>query len=135
MKGALALAIAALTLAGCGSSIPTAPAQTWLAVHGPRDWTAPEAMSLEIGDRAWTMTPAGGSGVVTPDIADQAHVRLIGMETCREYAAFDISAGSSWIIRFEEDGAVTVEDAAGGPREMGPGLVEGPPSVCSTPES
>ncbi len=89
-------------------------------------------MTLEVGEAAWSITPPGVGGVVTPDLADPAEVRLVGVETCREYAAFDITPGSAWIMRFAADGSVTVEDAAGGAREMGPGLVEGPRSNCES---
>ena len=133
MRRAL-IAISVTTLTGCASLAPEAPAepggQTWLAVHGPRDWMPSEPMSLEIAEGAWTITPDGGGGVVTPDLAGPAEVRLFGVETCREYALFDIAPGSAWIIRFAQDGSVSVEDAAGHAREIGPGLVEGPRSSC-----
>ena len=127
------ISIVAVILAGCASSTPepttARPAQTWLAVYGP---FPSEPMSLEIGESAWSITTGGGGGVVTPDLTDQANVRVIGIETCREYASFDITPGSAWIIRFATDGSVTVADAAGRAREMGPGLVEGPPGNCDT---
>jgi len=126
--------VVAISLAGCAFSLPQPtsqpPEQTWLAVHGPRDWIPSEPMSLEIDDAAWSITPLAGGGVVTPDLTDQASVRLIGLETCREYASFDITAGSAWIIRFAPDESVTVENAAGQAQETGPGLVEGPFSDC-----
>lgn len=126
--------IVAISLGGCAFPMieprAQAPAQTWLAVHAPRDWMPSEPMTLEIGEGAWSLTPSGGGGVVTPDLIDRANVRLIGMETCREYAFFNIAPGSAWIIRFAPDESVTVEDAATLEHEAGPGLVEGPPSDC-----
>ena len=132
MRRVLALtSIIATSLAGCAfpTPVPTtgAPAQTWLAVYGP---LPSEPMSLEVGEGAWSITPSGGGGVVTPDLTEQAKVRVIGMETCREYASFDITPGSAWIIRFATDGLVTVEDAIGQAHDMGPGLVGGPASDC-----
>ena len=126
--------VVVISLAGCAFHLPQPtsqpPEQTWLAVHGPRNWIPSEPMSLEVDRAAWSVTPLGGGGVVTPDLTDQAGVRLIGLETCREYASFEITPGSAWIIRFAPDESVTVEDAAGQAHEMGPGLVEGPPSDC-----
>jgi hypothetical protein len=137
MKRVLAsIAILGMAVAGCASlttgTPANSPAQTWLAIHGPRDWIAPEPMTLEVGEAAWPITPPGVGGVVTPDLADRAEVRLVGVETCREYAAFDITPGSAWIMRFAANGSVTVEDAAGGAHEMGPGLVDGPRSNCES---
>ncbi len=134
MRRVLALTwIIAISLAGCAFPLPEptqSPAQVWLAVYGPRDWIPSESMNLRIGEGVWSITPSGGGGVATPDLTQQATVRLIGMETCREYASFDIAPGSAWIIRFAPDDSVTVEDAAGQAHEMGPGLVEGSPNEC-----
>lgn len=130
------ISILAMTLAGCAlttpQSAPESPSQTWLAVHGPRDWFPTEEMSLEIGDAAWAITPAGGGGVVTPDLSQASKVRLVGIGDCRAYASFSVTPGSAWIIRFAADGSVTVEDAAGQAHEMGPGLVERQPSGCES---
>ncbi len=128
------ISILVMGLAGCAPAAPeTRPepgVQTWLALRGPPDWIASEPMSLEIAERGWQITSDGGLGVVTPNLTGPAEVRLIGVETCREYAALDIAPGSAWIIRFATDGSVIVEDAAGQAQEMGPGLVDGPRSSC-----
>lgn len=129
---ALPLVALAISVAGCVLRMPEPPLppQTWLSVDGLRDWAHSEQMSLEVGERAWSITPLGGPGVVTPALTEPAHVRLVGLETCQEYASFDITPGSAWIINFALDGSVTVVDAAQVAHAMGPGLVEGPPSDC-----
>jgi hypothetical protein len=124
--------IAAVVLSGCGGLSTSNPAEspTWLAVRGPVDWIPPEPMSLEIDGSAWSITPEGGGGVVTPEVTTSAEVRLLAVEGCHLYASFEVAPGSAHVISFAADGSVAVVDVAGQAREMGPGLVERPPTGC-----
>lgn len=117
-------AIAMLLALGACAPIP-APSvtrQTWVAVHAPADWVAPQEMSLEVGHRAWSISPEGGPGVVARDLSGAATVRLIGAEDCRLYASFEAVPGARYAIRFADDGSVSVRAVE--EMETGPGLVE-----------
>lgn len=122
-----------LVLSGCSIAHPTPspdpnalpgimPAQTWVGVHVPADWVAPQEMSLELGDQAWSITVNGGSGVVSRDLSEITSVRLVGVEDCHVYAAFEAAPGALYSIRFEDDGSVSVNNISF--MEAGPGLVE-----------
>lgn len=123
-----------LALSGCTHPQPPAPSaatqQTWVAVHAPADWVAPQELILEVGDRAWSITPDAGPGVVAHDIAGTATVRLVGVEDCRVYAAFEVVPGARYSIRFADDGSASVRTVE--MMETGPGLVERPdgPTDC-----
>lgn len=124
-----------LALGGCASLAPpeqepAAPRQTWVAVHAPADWVAPQEMSLEVGDEAWSITVDGGPGVVAYDLPAVTIVRLIGVDDCHVYAAFDAAPGGFYSIRFADDGSVSVDEVE--VMETGPGLIErdGGPTGC-----
>ena len=82
--------ILAVALAACASPPPETPRPslglTWIAVLGPMDWMPPQEMSLEMDGRAWSITPPGGGGVVTPDLTAPARVRLVTVIDCRVYS-------------------------------------------------
>lgn len=127
-----AVVVLLLALAGC-SLLPTpspdpdarpsiVPGQTWVAVHTPADWVAPQEMSLEVGNQAWSITVDGGPGVMVHDLSEVALVRLVGVEDCHAYAAFQAAPGSFYSIRFADDGSVSVEEVE--MMETGPGLTK-----------
>lgn len=130
MRGAVVLLF--LAVGGC-SLLPASrpdpaahpgvvPAQTWVAVHTPADGVAPQEMSLEVGEHAWSITVDGGPGVVADDLPEVTLVRLVGMEDCHVYAAFDAAPGGLYSIRFADDGSVSVDEVE--VMEAGPGLNE-----------
>jgi hypothetical protein len=132
VRAAIAMLIA---LGGCASLAspepdPGAPRQTWVAVHTPADWVAPQEMSLEVGAQAWSITVEGGPGVVATDLSAVAAVRLIGVDDCHVYAAFDGAPGGLYAIRFADDGSVSIDQVEA--VETGPGLIErdGGPTDC-----
>ena len=113
-----------LLLTGCSIALPTPrpdpaaqpgpiPTRTWVGVHVPAGWVAPQEMSLEVGDQAWSITVDGGAGVVSPDLSEI---------DCQILAAFEATPGAFYSIRFADDGSVSVEEVAD--MDAGPGLVE-----------
>jgi hypothetical protein len=118
----------ALALSACVGRMP--PAQTWIGISGPPDWTPPEELRLEVAGEAWGLRVQDGGGVVTPELQATAFVRLIGVESCETYAGFEAEPGSAHAIRFADDGSAEVIDVTGQPTEMGPGLTESPPTRC-----
>lgn len=122
-----------LLLTGCSIALPTPrpdpaaqpgliPTRTWVGVHVPADWVAPQEMSLEVGDQAWSITVGGGAGVVSPDLAEISSVKLVGVDDCHVFAAFEATPGAFYSIRFADDGSVSIEEVAG--MEAGLGLVQ-----------
>ena len=135
-----AVVVLLLALGGC-SLLPTpspdpdarpgvVPGQTWVAVHTPADWVAPQELSLEVGSQAWSITVDGGPGVVAYDLSEDTPVRLVGVDDCHAYAAFQAAPGGFYSIRFADDGSVSVNEIE--MMEMGPGLAErdGGPTGC-----
>jgi hypothetical protein len=98
------------------------PNPVTVAVHGPRDSEPPEELILQIGDTGWF----GYGGVASVDARGSLPVRLIGRESCTVYASLVALPGSAWIIRFGEDGPVSLEDWTGRGMDSGPALVERP---------
>jgi len=128
-----ALAVLLLVTSGCSTAVPTltpeeaalpagSHAQTWIGVHVPADWVPPQEMSLEIGDQAWSITVDGGAGVVSLDLSEISSVKLVGVDDCHVYAAFEAAPGGFHSIRFADDGSVSIGEPAF--MEAGPGLVE-----------
>ena len=126
-----ALAPLLLLLTGCSIALPTPtpdpaaqpgviPTRTWVGVHVPADWVAPPEMSLEVGGQAWSITADGGAGVVSPDLSEIRSVRLVGVDDCHVFAAFEATPGAFYAIRFADDGSVSIEEVA--VMEAGPGL-------------
>lgn len=120
-------------LTGCSIALPTPtpdpaaqpgliPTRTWVGVHIPADWVAPQDMSLEVGDHAWSITVDGGAGVVSTDLSEISSVMLVGIDDCHVFAAFEATPGALYSIRFAADGSVSIEEVAD--MEAGPGLVE-----------
>jgi hypothetical protein len=122
MRTYLIWALLAMALAGC--TFPTA--EIWVTVTGSGDWEPPEELVLEIGDTSWD----GSGGVASVATASNLDVRLIGRESCQSYVGFRAELGTSWVIRFIEDGSVQVEDWTGRGVEPGPALGAVEPSGC-----
>jgi len=106
---------------------PPDETQTWVSVRGPAisRWTVPDAMSLEVGNSAWAITPEGGLGVVAADLRGPVIVRLVGVSDCHVYATFEAMPGSRYVIQFGTllgPEAITVEEVD--IMEYRPGLVE-----------
>jgi hypothetical protein len=122
-------------LTGCSIGFPTptpdpaampgvVPAQTVIGVFGPADWVPPQELSLEIGDQAWSILAEGGHGVAGRNLSDVTFVRLVGVDDCHVYAAFEAAPGAFYSIRFAEDGSVSVKDITAQGIEDGPALGE-----------
>jgi heat shock protein HslJ len=110
------------------SLAPAAPARmlTWVAVRGPADSLPPEDLVLEIGGMAWY----GYGGVVSLPTTRSTEVRLVGEDTCRTYANFLATSGSSTVIRFSADGQIAIEDWTDRGVDAGPALAHRQMSDC-----
>ena len=127
--GAVA-AVLAIGITGCAG---LSSGRAWIQVASNEAWTAPEDMSLQVGESAWSVTVDGGGGVATPLLNGTAEIRLFGVESCRLYASIRISPGSAYAIFFESAGSVSVEDWSGQSQPMGPGLPDREPVACDLP--
>jgi hypothetical protein len=128
-----ALVAIVFLLAGCSIALATPPpdpaaqpglipTRTWVGLHVPADWVPPQEMSLEVGDQAWSITVDGGAGVVSPVLSEISSVKLVGVDDCHVFTAFEATPGAFYSIRFADDGSVSIEEVAD--MEAGPGLVE-----------
>lgn len=138
----LALACVAM-LAACSSppsgspassASPTLPTpsetleQVVVAVTGTAP-EPPEPLLLHIDDQAWH----GYGGVVGVETRDPVTVRLVGQESCREYASFSADPGTNWVVRFTADESAAVEDWTGRGMDAGPALGEREARDCQVP--
>ncbi len=106
------------------------PRQVWVAVLGTAS-QPPEPMQLRIDEQAWD----GYGGVVSLETSGPVAVRLIGDQTCREYANFTAEAGTNWVVRFAADESVAIEDWTGRSMDAGPALGEREPRECQATPS
>jgi heat shock protein HslJ len=99
---------------------------TWVAIRGPRDARPSEDLVLEMGGMAWD----GFGGVASIPASDPIRVRLVGRASCRVYAEFIANPGSGTVIRFSEDGRVSVNDRTDRDIDPGPTLAHQRSSDC-----
>lgn len=100
--------------------------QTWVAVHGPAGWSPSEELVLQLGPTSWH----GYGGVVSVSSAGPARVRLVARESCHVYADFVAPVGTMWVIRFQPDGSVQIEDWTARGMDSGPALSQVAPAEC-----
>ena len=69
-------------------------------------------------------------GVVSAGLSEVSPVKLVGVDDCHVFAAFEATPGALYLVRFAGDGSVSIEEVAD--MEAGPGLVErdGGPTDC-----
>jgi hypothetical protein len=92
-----------------------------------------ESLVLEVGARSFAISGAGGGGVaIVRDPAPLYVVRIITV-SCRLLVAFEAAPGTAHVVRFANDGSVTVEHIPTLTIELGPALAEGPPVDCGKP--
>lgn len=102
-----------------------------VAVRGPADWQPTVEYRLEIGPSAWALPVlGGGGGVVFYDTSVRVRVALVAVPACRTIVSFVADPGSSWVIRFREDGSHGLEDLTGQGLDTGPSIGPAGPDPC-----
>jgi len=89
------------------------------------------ALTLEIGDQAWTLEPGNGDGVAWPRESSEQPVRLVRSADCHVLASFTAPLDTRWQVRVtSETEAVVSQVTEGVAFPWGPGLGETSPSGC-----
>jgi hypothetical protein len=109
----------------CDQVVVTVDAQNWATAEGMH-------YSLEMAGGGWPIDAAQGGGVATVDAPDGAEVLMFRVSECRALLQFHAEAGSAWVIELNADGADTRLRDPSKAIAMGPGIVPGALSGCTT---
>lgn len=112
MKSRVALTVIGtvlLFLAATGLAYGADRSGEWVLVTGPEDWPHGE-YRLDIGPESWRMDEQSGGGLGSYNVTRRVHVTLVRMADCRTLMTFTAGPGTRWVIRFQADGSVRLED-------------------------
>jgi hypothetical protein len=127
---ALGLAAAAVMLAASSvlaNGVLDVP-QIWVAVGGEVVSSTGESLVLEIGGRAWRLTPGGG-GVASATADQPGLVRVVRPSDCRTLIEFIALPDSMHVLTFDPSGEISAETWRGS-LDAGPSLADEVPTDC-----